>query len=88
MDAMAHGKPVITSDKTPWQEVAALRCGWWVSNEPEVLSSAVSEVVMMSDTERQQMGERGRKLVEEKYTWEAVAKAMVKVYEEVLNGRA
>ena len=88
VDAMAHGKPVITSDKTPWQEVAALRCGWWVSNEPEVLSSAVSEVVMMSDTERQQMGERGRKLVEEKYTWEAVAKAMVKVYEEVLNGRA
>ena len=31
------------------------------------------------------MGARGRKLVEEKYTWDAVVKAMVKGYEELVS---
>ena len=38
-------------------------------------------MISMSDDERRQMGERGRMLVEEKYTWDAVVKAMVKGYE-------
>jgi glycosyltransferase involved in cell wall biosynthesis len=41
----------------------------------------------MSDAERDEMGKRGRKLVEEKYTWEAVCKAMVSGYEKVLGVR-
>ena len=81
VDAMAHGKPVITSDKTPWEEVLERKCGWWVSNEPAKLSTSLCELISMSDEERRQMGERGRKLVEEKYTWDAVVKEMVKGYE-------
>jgi glycosyltransferase involved in cell wall biosynthesis len=38
----------------------------------------------LSDEERKEMGKRGRKLVEEKYTWEAVCKAMVRGYESCL----
>ena len=45
------------------------------------LVSALKEMMSMSDDERWQMGERGRMLVEEKYTWDAVVKAMVKGYE-------
>ena len=37
--------------------------------------------VVPADAERSEMGARGRKLVEEKYTWDAVVKAMVKGYE-------
>ena len=87
VDAMAHGKPVMTSDKTPWREVAERKCGWWVSNEPTRLSAAICEMMALSDDERRQMGERGRQLVEEKYTWDAVVKTMVKGYEEVVYGR-
>lgn len=83
VDAMAHGKPVITSDKTPWREVAERKCGWRVSNEPEKLSVALGEMMSLSDDERRQMGANGRRLVEEKYTWEAVVKRMIKGYEEV-----
>ena len=88
VDAMAHGKPVITSENTPWQEVVERRCGWWVSNEPASLSAALGQMMSLSDEDRQKMGARGRALVEEKYTWDSVVKAMVKGYEEVLNGRA
>ena len=80
VDAMAHGKPVVTSDKTPWREVVEHKCGWWVSNEPERLSVALCEMMSLSDAERRQMGANGRHLVEAKYTWDAVVKEMVKGY--------
>ena len=38
-------------------------------------------MTLMPDDERQEMGKRGRKLVEEKYTWDAVVKMMTKGYE-------
>ena len=86
VDAMAHGKPVITSDKTPWREVVERKCGWCVCNEPDKLSMALGEMMSLSDDERRQMGANGRRLVEEKYTWDAVVKEMVKGYELVARG--
>lgn len=88
VDALAHGKPCIASSFTPWRELTEYGCGWWVSNESKVLASAINEMVAMPDAARRQMGTRGRMLVEEKYTWDAVVKKLVRAYEEVLNGRA
>lgn len=57
------------------------RCGWWVDNDPETLAKALREAMSLSDEERRQMGEVGRRLVEAKYTWSAVAKKMGECYE-------
>lgn len=84
VDAMAHGKPVITSTNTPWQEVAERKCGWWVDNEPDVLAKTLREMMSFSDEARAEMGARGRRLVEEKYTWLAVAERLVVAYQQVL----
>ena len=87
---------MITTKGTPWQELETWKCGKWIdlpeegsnpSNWP-MLVSALEGVMLMSDEERREMGERGRRLVEEKYTWDAVVKSMVKGYVEVLNGRS
>ena len=83
--AMAHGKPVITGDKTPWEVVRERKCGWWGSNEPEKLSAAICEMMSMSYKERRQMGGYGRNLVKEKYTWNAVVEMMGKGYEVVVK---
>ena len=83
---MAHGKPVIVGDKTPWREFADRGCGWWVSNEPAKLSAALCEMMAMSDDERRQIGENGRRLVEGKYMWDTVVEEMVKEYE-VMKGQ-
>lgn len=80
VDAMAHGKPCIASTYTPWKELRERECGWWVSNEPEALAAAICEMITLDKTRRCEMGERGRRLVEEKYTWDVVVKAMVKGY--------
>ncbi len=84
VDAMAHGKVVVTGSKTPWRIVEDRKCGWWVGNEPQVLAKALAEMMSLSDEARAEMGARGRALVEEKYTWEAVAKKMVKAYEGII----
>lgn len=92
-EALWAGVPVITTKGTPWQELETWKCGKWIdlpeegsnpSNWP-MLVSALEGVMLMSDDERRQMGERGRMLVEEKYTWDAVVKAMVKGYETILK---
>lgn len=40
-------------------------------------------IMLLYDDERREMGERGRKLVENKYTWDAVVKMMVCGYNEI-----
>ena len=83
VDAMAYGKPVITSTNTPWQEVAESGAGWWVDNDPARLAQAIGELMAMDDARRAEIGANGRKLVEAKYTWAAVAQQMSKVYRRV-----
>ena len=85
VDAMAHGKPCIASTFTPWKELQDRGCGWWVSNEPESLATAIRAMIEVGDDKRRAMGELGRKLVEQKYTWAAVADSMIKLYESVIS---
>lgn len=87
VDALSHSKPCIASIFTPWGDLTQCGCGWWVSNDPREMSLVISEMMSLSNEERAAMGARGRKLVEEKYTWKAVVNAMVKGYEEIFNGR-
>lgn len=70
---------------TPWQEVSERGCGWWVSNEPVKLAAALSEMMTFTNDERRHMGECARNLVEEKYTWDAVVKAIVNSHKEVMG---
>ena len=84
-EALACGLPVITTKGTPWQELATHRCGWWVEPAVEPLASALREATALTDAERQEMGRRGRKLVEENYTWPAAAAKMLAVYRWMLG---
>lgn len=85
VDAMAHGKPCIASTFTPWKILQDRGCGWWISNEPAKLAAAIVDMISAGNQKRREMGERGRRLVEEKYTWEAVARTMVNEYKKVMQ---
>lgn len=84
-EALWAGVPVITTKGTPWHELEGRGCGWWIDIGVDPLATALKEALSLSDENRKTMGERGRKLVEEKYTWDAVVKAMVKGYEAILQ---
>ena len=87
-EALWAGMPVITTKSTPWKELEDRSCGWWIDIGVDSLTKAFEEGISLSDAERREMGLRGRKLIAGKYTWDAVVKAMVEGYGEVLNGGA
>ena len=85
VDALAHRKPCIASTFTPWHELQERGCGWWVSNEPNPLANAIKEMMSLDDAVRRTMGEKGHRLVEEKYTWDAVTDTMIEKYKEIIS---
>ena len=88
IEALAHSVPVICTKGAPWEELETHKCGWWIDIGVEPLVKVLQAAMVLPDTDRRAMGERGRKLVEEKYTWDAVVKTMEQAYTEVLNASA
>lgn len=87
VEALWAGVPVITTKGTPWQELEGHRCGWWIDLPPKAsLDEALREAMALPRETLRAMGARGRRLVEEKYTWKAVCDAMVEGYRRVLGG--
>jgi glycosyltransferase involved in cell wall biosynthesis len=62
------------------------RAGWWIDIGVEPLAEALREAMNRTNEERRAMGENGRKLVEAKYTWPAIAEQMKAAYAWILNG--
>lgn len=85
-EALIVKTPVMASLGTPWEELNARHCGWWVNNDIHTLAQTMEEVFSLSDEELLAMGERGRQLVIEKYSSVQVATQMKHLYEWILNG--
>jgi glycosyltransferase involved in cell wall biosynthesis len=79
-EALVCGVPVITTKGTPWSDLLANRCGWWVEAAVEPLAAALREATVLTDQERDEMGVRGRKLVRGNFSWSSVASRMRAVY--------
>lgn len=85
-EALIVKTPVMASLGTPWEELNARHCGWWVNNDIHTLAQTMEEVFSLSDKELLAMGERGKQLVIEKYSSVQVATQMKHLYEWILNG--
>jgi glycosyltransferase involved in cell wall biosynthesis len=79
-EALSNGIPVITTRGTPWKDLVEHNCGWWEEAGPAPLAHALQEAVRLTDEQRRAMGQRGRALVESKYSWRRVATEMKSVY--------
>lgn len=84
-EALACKTPVFASLGTPWEELNKRQCGWWMDRTPQNISNIMSQIVDMETEEIDAMGERGRKLVEEKFTADSVARQMKDLYEWILG---
>lgn len=84
-EGLVAGLPVICTKGTPWSDIVERKCGWWIDIGVEPLAKALSEATALDSAARREMGARGRKLVEEKYTWDAAAKKMIEGYRDVVR---
>ena len=84
LEAMALGRPVvITPEVGSASLVRESGAGLVAEGEPERLAGAVASLLADPDA-AERMGEIGRETVRESFTWDAVARRMEAVYEEVL----
>jgi glycosyltransferase involved in cell wall biosynthesis len=84
-EAMAVGTPVVISDRVHiWQEIAAASAGWITSCEVATLTAAILEALQSSGI-RKQRGENARRLVQEKYSWSAIALQTIQAYQDILH---
>jgi glycosyltransferase involved in cell wall biosynthesis len=83
LEAMASGTPVIGSSVGGIPEVIG-DCGFIVEpGNPKKVSDAV--ITLLDDENlREKLGRKGRKRVEEKYSWDIIGKNIINVYKEVM----
>ena len=86
-EALAAGLPVITTKAAPWSDLVTHQCGWWIDVGVDPLVETLNKAMALSPGERQAMGQRGRQLIEQNYTWEQTARKLMDVYEAILNDR-
>ena len=86
LEAMAAGLPVVISDRCNFPEVTEHGAGFVV--EPSEMPVAEAIDALLSDESlRIRMGQRGRRMVKELYTWPVIAKSVVGLYRELVEKR-
>ncbi|MBM3898201.1 MAG: glycosyltransferase [Thaumarchaeota archaeon] len=83
VEAMASGKPVIASNiGGPSETILDGETGYVVEENPKEWATKIS--ILISDANlRKKMGKKGRKRVEENYTWAAFQKNMEKAIDQI-----
>jgi glycosyltransferase involved in cell wall biosynthesis len=84
-EALAAEVPVITTTGAPWADLEVHDCGWWVEPRAEAIAGALRKATALDPDERTAMGTRGRRLVEEQYSWPGVAEEMTAAYRWLLG---
>ncbi len=85
-EALICGTPVYASLGTPWEELNEYGCGWWKSNDPKRIADVIIEILSKTEMELQEMGQKGRMLMVEKYEQHKVAQMMIDLYRWILEG--
>jgi glycosyltransferase involved in cell wall biosynthesis len=86
LEAWSYGLPVLMTRQCNLPEGFASAAAMEVSTEPGQLARQLHAVISMSPAERRAMGQAGRRLVEERFTWGRVAAEMRDVYAWILGG--
>jgi poly(glycerol-phosphate) alpha-glucosyltransferase len=84
LEAWAYGLPVVMTPECNLPEGFASGAALEIRNSA-VGFEGMRTLIEMTDQERAAMGLRGRRLVEERFTWSKVAAQMCRLYEEVLG---
>jgi glycosyltransferase involved in cell wall biosynthesis len=85
-EALAYGVPVITTKGAPWESLVVNGSGWWIDIGVDPLADALQEAISLSDNQRAEMGQLGRKFVTENFSWSKIASDMNDFYYWILKG--
>jgi poly(glycerol-phosphate) alpha-glucosyltransferase len=81
LEAAAAGLPVLLTKECNFPELAAAGAAIEVPAGPVGIPEGLAKILELSAAQRKLMGSRGLELVKHFYTWPAVAKEMMRVYD-------
>lgn len=81
-EALAAGVPVVVTQTCPWPRLAEWGCGHWVPQTAGAIADALARL-FADPEEARRMGERGRIVARDRFSWSAIGSAMAGVYAEL-----
>jgi poly(glycerol-phosphate) alpha-glucosyltransferase len=88
LEAWAYGLPVVMTPECNLPEGFAADAAIRIETDAESIALGLAALFTMSNEDRCSMGQRGRVLVTERFTWQTVARQMCEVYDWMLGGGA
>jgi len=77
LEAMAMGRPVVATRSCNFPELFAAGGGWECDATTVSVLAALGAALSASEAERQQRGQAGRRLLEERFTWKRIAAGLL-----------
>lgn len=85
LEAMAVGLPVVVTKRIGLSpDIEECGCGIVTDYSPQYIRDAILGM-LKDDVRRRDMGKKGRRLVEERFTWDNMSSKMISVYDSILN---
>jgi glycosyltransferase involved in cell wall biosynthesis len=85
LEAWSYGKPVLMTPECNLPEGVGAGAAICPTPTVEAIEQGLKRLALMSEFERQAMGERGLRLVKERFMWSRVAHDMIAVYRWLLG---
>ncbi len=86
LEAWSYSLPVFMTQECNMPEGFAVDAAMEITTEPAELAQRLGDLMTMSENERRAMGAAGRRLVEDRFTWDRITADMHEVYNWVLGG--
>lgn len=87
LEGLVRQIPCIATYGSPWEELNTQQCGWWIPYNQMALTNTISTALKTSNIILEEMGRRGRKMVEEYYSVETISAKMELLYQWILKER-
>jgi glycosyltransferase involved in cell wall biosynthesis len=84
-EALAHGIPVLTTTRSPWQRVESKGCGACIHLEN---SDLAAEILRLLDQDLPAMGARGRAWMLQEFSTQTMVQQFVQLYRDCADGPA
>ena len=85
LEAWSWGLPVLMTRECNLPDGAEIGAAILMDPDARSIAAAMRQLFSMTDREREAMGHSGRCLVEERYQWQRIGRAMTEVYDWILG---
>ena len=85
LEAMAYQLPVVISSECNFDEVETVNAGAVSGTDAQSIAQKLQDLLVLDEAQLNSIGNRGRQLVEQQYSWDKIAEKMISVYNWLLD---